>query len=186
MKAVRIYIVTLLALFLSGCSAYSLIAPGDAKLGDLSVQTGENWSQISRGGVTVWTRDGVYLNRVSLEKISGGKHILNLKLDKGNAPFAYDAKLSLDDTVELFLDALSTNSFYNVELEDSKPVRISDYPAQLFQYRYDSQDNLTYRVKALFIKRENFLYKLYCAAPVEHYYSIYEPEFERILASASF
>ena len=173
-------------LLLEACSVYSMVPPGETRLGVLKVHTSENWSQVTEGDVVAWTKDGLYLNNVVLDKVSSGKHIAGAKLTEENQGFVYRPGEPLEDTLELFIDSLSAAGLFNVELDDFEPLAVDGFPAVRFHYHYDTEDNLTYRAKGLLVERQDELHRLRCIAPGEHYYPKLEAEFERIVSSVTF
>ncbi len=186
MKKLKLIVLLFFTLWLTGCSVYSLIPPGPANLGELVVDNPANWSQRDKGVVTSWTRDGELLNLIEVDKVKPGKHILNIPLNKDNKAFTYNSEMGLDETTELYLDAIAAQGIHNINLDDRSKTSVDGHNANKISFHYDTDNNLRYKVIALLIKKDEFLHRLVCKAPAEHYFPTYQPQFEHIINSARF
>ena len=170
-------------LFLTGCSAHTLIKPGEINLGKINVKTSSHWSQRKFKGELVWTKDGALLNRISIREIQNGKHIFNEKIGDNNRGFVYNSDLNLEDTLELYLDALETSGVANPNLSHSQRRFINEREALDFEFSYDTEQNLKYISVGTFIKDDNSVSLILCSAPKEYYFPTFEMTFRDILAS---
>jgi len=187
MKNFKIIIILIgISLLLGGCSGLSLVSPGGANLGDLRVETNEKWSAGKAGNTAFWTQDGVLLNKVSVTKIVKGRHITGVALNKQNKAFKYDSADTLESVMELYIDALTANGLFNVELLDNRPSSIDGMPAIEFEYIFDSAEKLRYKNAAKFVQKNDVLFQLIASAPAEYYFPKLENDFNKILATASF
>ena len=176
----------LLVLSLAGCASVTLVEPGPRKVGAITLTTPESWSQQTYGGETVWTYDGVWLNRVSIREIDPGENLLGQPVTDANQVFSFDPANSLEGTLEKYIDALGTAGLSGLERISTRPRFIGEREALDFELSWASEDRLAYRALGTFVRDGETLYRVICSAPAEYYFPRHRAAFDAILASISF
>ena len=178
----------LLSVVLNACTTlpsskrYTLVSPGVVIVNKFQVENPRYWSQQTAGQSVSWTKDGVLLNEIVFSEISQGQDILGQTGANAHA-FEFEPAMSMPALVELFLDALSIRDYHNVRLVNEQPFIIDGDPAIRFALSYDSDRRLNYSAQAIFIKRDERLYTIYCSAPSGYLFDNVQPYFKIILDS---
>ena len=177
---------SLLILILSGCQTFNVVEPDQVtKLGNLNIKPLQQWSlyNIQDKSTRILTRDGVRLNVISVINVKDDQHIYKQRLTEHNKGFKFDESMSLHDATEMYLDALNAANVFNVDIIDESQTQISDHEATKVEYTYDLESGLTYHQIALIVKHDGQLDVLNCYAPEEHYFPLFEKEFNHIIAT---
>ncbi len=185
-----------MALLLTGCVTTALVNPGVATLGGIKLETSQSWTVGESDGIKYWTRDGILLNKISVQRIRNGKHILGTQLDRTAkeeewqlptpGDFIWTPDMSLETSMQLHINALSAGRLLDVTLISSRLSTIEDYPAIVFEFAYELESNLRYRALAKFVIKDQALYKIILVAPEQRYFEKLESEFRKIRRSAKF
>ncbi|MBC6441106.1 MAG: hypothetical protein GDA49_12005 [Rhodospirillales bacterium] len=185
-------IAAILILAAAACAPYKKIDTGRIQVGDLSLQTGQSWSQIGesylpqQGPTAVWTADGLPLNQILIyAALDDGNPMFVAKGDE--RPFAvYRADMSASDIQELVEDSISR--FYStgpITTQYVRPHTFAGAEGVQFEFSFATKSNdLEYRTLATAAIMNGRLHLIIFTAPRLHYFDHLKPEVDGIISTA--
>jgi len=182
----RVIPVLLLALVPAACAIPRIEAesPGRHQVENAySITTSRSWSRHTGSWGEVRTIDGFALGR--LQTWAGVGDGDSLGTVEGQTLPAFRADFTALEVAELVADtieALSTGA--DVVVTDLRPAPFGSRPGFRFSYDY-ADGGLPTRGMALGAVHDGQLDLILFAAPAEHYFDLYQPEVEQIMASVT-
>jgi len=179
----RLIGLTALALLTAACSPYRLVGPPRASIGRLSVDPQVPWSALERGSLTVWTVDGIPLQRVVfLKGLAGGEALPGAS---GTKPTVFRSGMTSGDAMELVVDWLSAApGFQQLEARSLRPRRFGPADGFGFDFSYVDRDGLDGQGLAAGTVVDRRLYLIVYSGARAHYFPRYREAVERMIDSA--
>jgi len=176
----------LLAAALAACAIPRIEAepPGRHQVGDAyTITTSRSWSRSTGSWGEVRTIDGVTLGRLQTWAGIGDGELLGMVEGQTLPAFRADfTPLEVTELVADTIEALSPGA--DVVVTDLRPAPFGSRPGFRFSYEY-VDGGLPTRGVALGAVHDGQLDLILFAAPAEHYFDLYWPEVEQIIASVT-
>jgi hypothetical protein len=194
----RLSLLTLI--LLAGCSYYSAVSPGRTPIkGTMTVQPGLTWAKVDRptpdnvifsenGQVETWTIDGETLDSVVFfAGVADGAPLMELPSDKGAPLSPFHSAMTANDVMDLF-DTMVTRVTGSAvaRTRDLRPAKLGDADGFRFEIDYALKDDVDRTLSAVGAVRNGKLYLIAFQGSRLYHYQKYLPEFEKIVASATF
>ena len=190
----RRILLVLTAYMLHGCVAYSLVEPGTVEVGELQVSPESAWSRASsaalpfaRSGTTVWTQDGLTLNRLMfIPAVPDGEPIFKDREGQMALP-KFRATMLPNELEELTASSLGKmfgEGNAVVQTANLRPHRYGDDRGILLDVQAAVTDGPDYKgLAGAFVVKDELYVMLYLAA-VPYYYEKDLSEAETIIKGA--
>lgn len=179
---------------LSGCVAYSLVAPGPVAVGALELRPRSAWSSApgvsvpaARKGAVVWTQDGLMLDRLMIiPAVPDGEPILKAHDDDAALPRFKASMLpnELAELTESSLVKLLGEGNVAVRTANLRPHRYGENGGILLDLEASVTDGPEYKGLAGAFVAANELYVLLYVAADPYYYGKHLAEAESIIKTA--
>jgi hypothetical protein len=187
-------LLVLAACMLHGCVAYSLVEPGTVEVGELRVRPESAWSRASptslsfvRSGTTVWTQDGLMLNRLMIiPAVPDGETIFKDREGYAALP-AFRATMLPNELEELTASSLAKmfgEGNAAVRTANLRPHRYGEDRGILLDLEAAVTDGPDYKGLAGAFVADNELYVMFYLAAVPYYYEKHLSEAEKIIKGA--
>jgi hypothetical protein len=180
----RVLTILFAAIWLSSCSVYQLVKPGNVKIGDaFSVHTDVAWSKVESGKTESWTIDGLGLQALQFTKgLEHGETLYNQQHvnAKSSLPkFTKDmSPLEMKDFIVASSVAIGA---LKIREENFEPIKIGTQRAYRADFRYTMEDGLERLGFAIgFVKDEKLYLIMYTGAAL-HYYPLRKDDVDRLL-----
>ncbi|HUN46716.1 MAG TPA: hypothetical protein VMU85_09355 [Stellaceae bacterium] len=187
------------SLALAACGNYSLVSPSRQSVqGRVTVETGIAWNKVNQrtsestiysttGPVETWTVDGEKLDSlVIFAGVADGAPLLTLA-DKTKSIGVFRGSMSASEVMELVDASLVTAaSTAATKTRDLRPAKVGGVDGFRFEIDYALHDDIDRVLSAAGAIHNGKLYLILFQGTSVYYYSKYLPEYERIVASASF
>lgn len=188
-----------MAVALSGCGSYALVQPSHQVIqGRLAVDTGMRWNKVTQktpestlfsttGQVEVWTADGENLDAIQFfAGVPDGAPLLTVT-DKTKSIGVFHSSMTPNDVMELVEATLSTAANTAItKSRDLRPATVAGVDGFRFEIDYAQHDDIDRVLSAAGTIHNGRLYLILFEGTSVYHYGRYLPEFERIVASASF
>jgi hypothetical protein len=167
----------------AACSPYQLVGPPRASVGRLSMDPQVPWSAIRVGKQTVWTVDGVPLQRVVfIEGLADGEALPGAR---GTRPAVFRSAMASGDTIELIIGWLSAYSgFQHLEATNLRPRHLGHADGFAFDFSYVDSNGLDGQGLAAGTVLAGHLYLIVYSGTRAHYFPKYREVVERMIDSA--
>ena len=194
-------LVALLALlFLASCTYYSAVSPGSTPIGGaMTVQSGLTWAKVNKpapdnvifsnvGYVETWTIDGEPLESlVFFAGVPDGVPLVDLPENKGAPLSPFHGSMTPSEVMELFETMVTRVTGSAVaRSRDLRPAKLGSADGFRFEIDYALKDDVDRTLSAVGTIRNGRLYLVALQGTKLYHYQKYLPEFEKIVASASF
>jgi hypothetical protein len=191
----RTVLLLLLSLILVSCMPqYTLVSPGEHKVGNMSVRTGTSWNQaptVHTGRIEgiVWTANGMALDRLMFfSGIEDGKGLFKGATAKEPLP-VFKSDMLPFEVMELVVDSLTRllgRESVVVEADNLTPKQYGENQGFSFDISYVNAEGLSSKGMAAAAVVDNKLYLIMFSATSVHYFDQYAAEAEAIMSSAEF
>lgn len=135
------------------------------------------WMRYNYADYFLITRDGLLLNRISVERRDPHKP---LEFSKKT----FDLNMLPQDLAELEIDNLKSNTnFSQFTLLQNKPTLIDTHEACFLEYTYVTEDGLRVRGKHIDLFHKKWVYRITYEAAQQHYFDASLKDFNCFLES---
>jgi len=173
-------LLVLTAYLLHGCAAYTLVEPGTVEMGELQLRPESAWSRASsaavpfaRSGTTVWTQDGLMLNRLMIiPAVADGEPIFKDRKGQMALP-KFRASMLPNELEELTASSLGKmfgEGNAVVQTANLRPHRYGEDRGILLDVEAAVSDGPDYKGLAGAFVAENQLYVMVYLAAIPYYY----------------
>ena len=155
-------------LALAACNGFTLVEPNkEIKIADsYTMMTGMEWNRVQRNNVDVWTLDGVGLQFLSLKNgIKDGEKISV----EDKAP-VYKKNMTTLELLDLVKSELVATNRHNIQVLESRPVKVGDHPGFVTEISFEDDDGLEYRTLVKGFVRDEKLNLMSYIGLTEYYY----------------
>jgi len=179
MKLFRVFFV----LLLSGCSTYTLVEPRQVAVCDLySVTPRNQWSEIKKGDVRLWTVDGAELESIRfICNVREGVPVMDITEEKHQTPFRPD--MSETELADAVVDAVSLSGGQQVKVRNLRPASFGDRDGFRFELSFMTDEGLKKEGAVVGAVVDKALYLIVYTGAAIHYFPKYSPDFEAIVNS---
>jgi hypothetical protein len=187
-------------LLLASCTYYSAVSPGPTAIkGMMTVQPGLTWAKVDRatpdnvifsngGQVETWTIDGETLDSlVFFAGVADGAPLVELPSANGAPLSPFHSTMTANDVMDLFETMVTRVTGSAVaRTRDLRPAKLGNADGFRFEIDYALKDDVDRTLSAVGAIRNGKLYLIAFQGSRLYHYQKYLPEFEKIVASATF
>jgi len=170
-------------LLLAGCSTYTLVEPHQVAVCDLySVTPRNQWSQIKKGDVRLWTVDGAELESIRfICDVREGVPVMDITEDKHETPFRPD--MSETELADAVVNAVSLSGGQQVKARNLRPARFGEQDGFRFELSFMTDEGLKKEGAVVGAVVDKALYLIIYTGAAMHYFPKYSPDFEEVVSS---
>jgi len=191
---IRLILMLVATMFISGCAAYSAVKPGKVEVGSLHLDPSMTWNSAANVSTRytnrqtqVWTRDGLLLNRIIIVPgVADGEPIFR-QTDKGQALPVFQADMlanEIEELVESSIVKMFVEGQASVRTEHLRPNRFGEKKGFMFDMVVTVSDGPDYRGLTGAFIHEQQLYLLMYFGAEPYYYEKHHDEAEALIKSA--
>ncbi len=191
----RIFLIFCLTAGLSACVAsYSLVNPGPAMVGDLTIRASDTWNRApdhmivySRKNAQVWTQDGLLLDRIIIiPGVADGQSLFKSKQKDAALPKFRSDMLpnEIEELSESSIAKLLGEGQAAVTTANLRPHRFGENQGFMFDFGAILSDGPDYRGMAGAFVANEMLYVILYIAAEPYYFGKHLEEAETIIKTA--